>query len=204
MKKIVNSIALLTVVSNVLMAGGDFVTPVEPEVNIPEQEVVMLEDNVKYDGFYAGVATGYMQMREAVASDSYAFTLLAGYYFNKYFGIEGRYTQSFGGMTVTPPAAATVGTMKNYGLYAKPMYSVTTGLALYGLAGYGKSTYKTNGVNYTNNGLQWGLGAKYELANGLGLFVDYLKMYDTNNYGALPYAGNVQFDGINVGTTYTF
>ena len=202
MKKIVSSVALLALSGNILMAGGDMVA-VEPEINIPVQDIVMLEDNVKYDGFYAGGAVSHMRMNENVAASSYAFTLLAGYYFNKYFGLEARYTQTFGGMDVTPPASANVDTMKNYGLYAKPMYSVTTGLALYGLVGYGKSSYDKNNVTYSDSGLQWGLGAKYELSNGVGLFVDYIQMYSGSDYDNLV-ASDVQFDGMNVGATYTF
>jgi opacity protein-like surface antigen len=106
-------------------------------------------------------------------------------------------------MDVTPPAAANVDTMKNYGLYAKPMYSVTTGLALYGLLGYGKSSYEKNAVTYSESGLQWGLGAKYELSNGVGLFVDYMQMYSGSNYDGLI-VSDAQFDGMNVGATYTF
>lgn len=52
MKKIISSIALLAMASNVAMAGGDFTDPVEPEINIPAQEIVVIEDNVQYDGFY--------------------------------------------------------------------------------------------------------------------------------------------------------
>jgi hypothetical protein len=204
MKKIVSSVALLAFTGNILMAGGS-VAPLEPEMSIPEQDIVILEDNVKYDGFYAGGAISHMNMSESVSAESYAFTLLAGYYFNKYFGLEARYTQTIGGMDITPSTApVSVDKMKNYGLYAKPMLSITTGLALYALAGYGRSSYTTNGITYSDTGLQWGLGAKYELSGGLGLFIDYINMYDGNNYGNLPYAGDIQFDGMNVGATYTF
>ena len=204
MKKIVSSVAILALTGNILMAGGS-ISPVEPEMNMPEQDVVMLEDNVKYDGFYVGGAISHMNMSENVSAESYAFTLLAGYYFNKYFGLEARYTQTIGGMDVTPSTSLTsVDKMKNYGIYAKPMVSITTGLSLYALAGYGKSSYTTNGTTYSDSGFQWGLGAKYELSGGLGLFVDYINMYDGNNYDNLPYTGDVQFDGMNVGATYTF
>jgi len=202
MKKLVSTVALLTIAGNLLMAGGDL-DAVEPEISVPTQEIVVMDDSVRYDGFYVGGAVGKMRINEKVATDSYAFTLLAGYYFNQYFGIEGRYTQSFGGLDVTPPGSANVGTLKNYGLYVKPMYSVTTGLALYGLAGYGKSSYEKNNVTHSKSDFQWGLGAKYELSNGVGLFVDYIEMYSGNNYDGIT-GVHTQFDGMNLGATYTF
>ncbi len=202
MKKLASTVALLAISGNLLMAGGS-ISPVEPEITVPLQDVVMLNDSIQYEGFYAGGALSHMTMYENVAASSYAFTLLAGYYFNQYFGLEARYTRSIGGMDVTPPAAANVASMENYGLYAKPMYSITTGLALYGLAGYGRSSYDKNGVSYKKSAFQWGLGAKYELSNGVGLFIDYIKMYSGKNYDGIT-GLDVQFDGMNVGATYTF
>jgi len=203
MKKLVNTVALLAVSGNMLMAGGDFVA-VEPEINVPAKEVVVLNDTVKYDGFYAGGALGNIRMNENIVAGSYAFSLLAGYYFNQYFGVEARYTQSIGGITVTPPASASIKSMKNYGIYAKPLYSITTGLALYGLAGYGKSSYKKNNITFNHSGLQWGLGAKYELSNGVGFFVDYLQMYRGTKYSTLPLTNKAVLDSMSVGATYTF
>ena len=83
------------------------------------------------------------------------------------------------------------------------MYSITTGLALYGLAGYGQSTYCNASGDYSETGFQWGLGAKYELANGVGLFVDYLDMYNDDNFDGLI-VPDVQFSATTVGATYTF
>ena len=203
MKKLASTVTLLAISGNLLMAGGS-ISPVEPEMTVPMQDVVVLNDNIRYEGFYVGGALSHMRMNENVAADSYAFTLLAGYYFNQYFGLEARYTRSIGGMDVTPPTASgTVDSMENYGLYVKPMYSITTGLALYGLAGYGKSSYDKIGASYSESGFQWGLGAKYELSSGVGLFVDYIQMYSGSGYDGITGA-DVQFDGMNVGATYTF
>jgi len=205
MKKIVRSIALLSVASNLVLAGGDFETPVEPEVNIPEQEVVVLEDNVKYDGFYAGAGLSYMGMSEAVTVNGYAITLVGGYYFNKYVGVEARYSHTISDLDINSarPIVTTSDALSNVGLYVKPMYGVTTGFSIYGLAGYGKSTYEKLNTDYSETGFQWGLGAKYELANGLGLFIDYLDLYDANNYDSLN-VPDVQFNATTVGATYTF
>jgi opacity protein-like surface antigen len=204
MKKIVSSIALLAVASNVLIAGGDFEV-VEPSINIPEKEVVVIEDEVKYNGFYAGGGLNHMRMSEAVTSSGYGITLIGGYYFNQYIGLEARYMKTLSDLDIdsSRPIVTTSDTLENVGLYVKPMYSITTGLAFYGLAGYGQSTYCNASGDYSENGFQWGLGAKYELANGVGLFVDYLDIYDDDNFDGLNVT-DVQFSATTVGATYTF
>jgi len=206
MKTIVSTIALLAIAGNVLMAGGDFTEPVEPEIFIPEQEIIVIDDDVKYSGFYAGAALSHMRMSEAVTSNGYAVTLMGGYYFNQYVGLEARYMKTLFDLEIdsSRPIVTTQDVLENVGLYVKPMYSITTGLALYGLAGYGQSTYcKVSGGDYRESGFQWGLGAKYELANGVGLFVDYLDIYDDDNYDGLT-VPDVRFNGTTVGATYTF
>lgn len=205
MKTIVSTIALLAITGNVLIAGGDFIDPVEPEISIPEKEIIVIQDDVKYDGFYAGAALNHMRMSEAVTSSGYGITLMAGYYFNQFVGIEARYMKTLSDLDIdsSRPIVTTEDELENVGLYVKPMYSITTGLALYGLAGYGQSTYCNASGTYSEDGFQWGLGAKYELANGIGLFVDYLDIYDDDNYDGLK-VQDVRFNATTVGATYTF
>jgi len=205
MKTIASTIALLAIAGNVLIAGGDFTDPIEPIVTIPEQEIVVIEDDVKYSGFYAGAALNHMRMSEAITSSGYGITLMGGYYFNKYVGVEARYMKTLSDLDIDSgrPIITRDDVLENVGLYVKPMYSVTTGLSLYGLAGYGKSTYCNTSGDYSEDGFQWGLGAKYELANGVGLFVDYLDIYDDDNYDGLT-VPDVRFNATTVGATYTF
>ena len=205
MKKIVSSVALLAITSGMLIAGGDFADPVEPEMSIPAKEIVVIEDDIKYSGFYAGAGVNHMRMSEAVTSSGYGVTLVAGYYFNQYVGVEGRYMTTVSDLDLdsSRPIMTTSDTLSNVGLYVKPMYAITTGFSIYGLAGYGQSTYEVKGSDYTENGFQWGLGAKYELANGLGLFVDYLDVYDDDDFDGLN-VPDVQFSATTVGATYTF
>ena len=205
MKKIVSSIALLTVASSFAIAGGDFSEPLEPVVSIPEQEIVVIEDEVKYDGFYIGAGLGNMRMSENVTLNGVALTLMAGYYFNQYVGVEARYSQTVNDLDLDSarPVISVDDELSNVGLYVKPMYALTTGFSLYGLAGYGWSTYETSVKTYEEDGLQWGLGAKYELANGVGLFVDYLDIYDDDNYDTIQ-TPDVSMNSLTVGAAYTF
>ncbi|HHD78220.1 MAG TPA: porin family protein [Epsilonproteobacteria bacterium] len=201
MKRVVNTVAFLAIASNFVVAGGDFSAPVEPEVNIPEKEVVVVDDNVKYDGFYAGGALSYLRMNAITESRGHALTLLGGYYFNKYIGLEGRYTRTL--TDIDEDTGANINSrsrvLSNLGIYLKPMYNFTTGFSTYGLAGYGKA--KAGGLS--ESGLQWGLGSKYELANGLGIFFDYVNFYNGDNFDGVV-AKDAFFSGTTVGATYTF
>jgi len=201
MKTLVSTVALLAIASNLAVAGGDLLAPIEPTISIPQKEIVVVNDNVKYDGFYLGGALSYLRMNEVVESRGHALTLLGGYYFSKYIGIEARYTQTLtdidedqGRKTITVDRD-----LSNVGIYIKPMYNVTTGFSAYGLAGYGKA----EAGDLEESGIQWGVGTKYELANGVGFFFDYMSFYDGDDFDTIQ-ADDVFFNSTNVGATYTF
>ena len=209
MKRIIGSTSVaLLVASSLLTAGGDMhkvAEPMEPAVTIPKKDVVVVDD-VKYDGFYLGLAYSYMRMNEALLASGHAATLSAGYYFNKYIGIEARYTQTLSKTTFDYGATNQKRNdkMSNLGIYLKPIFNVTTGLGVYGLAGYGKSTYEKSGVKYSKSGMQWGVGAKYELANNYGFYIDYLDLYNKDNYTNGISAQGLLFNTLTLGATYTF
>jgi len=202
MKILISTIALLSITSNVVIAGGgDEFSPVEPTMSVPEKEVIIVNDNIKYDGFYLGGALSYLRMNEVVESRGHAFTLLGGYYFSKYIGIEARYTTTLtdieedqGKVTVSVDKD-----LSNVGIYLKPIYNVTTGFSAYGLAGYGKAEIG----ELEESGAQWGIGTKYELSNGFGIFFDYMSFYEDDNFGTIE-ADDVFFNSTNFGATYTF
>jgi len=140
-------------------------------------------------------------MNEVVESRGHALTLLGGYYFSKYIGVEARYTQTLtdidedqGRVTVSVDKD-----LSNVGIYLKPMYNITTGFSAYGLAGYGKA----EAGDLEETGIQWGIGTKYELANGVGFFFDYMNFYDGDNFDTIN-AQDVFFNSTSVGATYTF
>jgi len=201
MKILTSTIAFVGITTNIATAGGSFLAPVEPTKDVPQKEVIIVNDNVKYDGFYLGGALSYLRMNEIVELRGQALTLLGGYYFNKYLGVEARYTRTLTDID-EDQGAITVSVDKdlsNLGIYIKPMYNITTGFSAYGLAGYGKAEAE----NLEESGLQWGIGAKYELANGVGLFFDYMSFYDDDNFDTIE-AQNVFFNSTSVGATYTF
>jgi len=201
MKKVVGPIAFLALISSFAVAGGDFATPVEPEVTIPEKEIVVVDDNVKYEGWYAGGALSYLRFNQLTESRGHALTLIGGYYFNKFIGVEARYTGT--PTDIDEDTGADIVSrdryMSNIGLYLKPVYNITTGFSAYGLAGYGKA----HAGSLDETGPQWGIGSKYELANGVGIFFDYMRFYDGDDFDGSDVKDSF-FSGTNVGATYTF
>ena len=183
MKKFNLSLVALLAMSAFATAGGD-IAPVEPVVETP-----MVEESTS--SFYVGLGYSYMNIDPDNSSevDGDAVLLLAGYNFNQYIGVEGRYS----GLTDC---------LENTAIYLKPMYPMG-GITLYGLLGYGQVDYD-HGVSLSESGFQWGLGASYEVVENIGVFVDYTSLYDDTGFdGALPNQ-DVLADSINIGFTYTF
>lgn len=100
MKKCVLSFVSIMALSGLAYAGGDMTESVEPVVEIPE----IVEDT---SSFYAGVGYSYMEYESswvdggdsAEIAEGNAVTVLAGYNFNQYFALEGRYSLTLGDIT---------------------------------------------------------------------------------------------------------
>lgn len=207
MKKSVLSFVSIMALSGLVYAGGDMTTVVEPVVEIPE----ITED---VSGFYAGLGYSYMEYESsfvdgnlAETAEGNAVTVLAGYDFNKYIALEGRYSITLGDITYNDTDIESE--ISNIGLYLKPMFPMEK-ITLYGLLGYGKVTvdFNDNGADkISESGFQWGLGASVAATDNVALFVDYTKLYDdTGMDGSLSNYENLDFDidSINVGITYKF
>jgi opacity protein-like surface antigen len=217
MKKLVSTVALLAITANFSIAGGNIkpvLEPIEvakPELVIAKPELVVnkpelvVNKDIQYNGFYLGAAVSHMSMNEAVTSGGYALSFVAGYYFNKYFGLESRYSRTVLDVDVDHGAeiVSQSDVLENIGIYFKPVFNLTTGFSFYGLAGYGQSSYEKENHTYREDGLQLGLGAKYELSEGVGIFIDYLDMYNDDNFDGILIK-DVSYGSINIGTTYTF
>lgn len=176
MKNITMSIVALLAMNTMAFAGGD-ISPVEPEITLPE----VSESTTS--SFYVGAGYSYMNAdAERIGdSDSDAVLLLAGYNFNQYFGLEARY-------------AGITDNLENYGIYAKPMYPFGAA-TVYGLIGYGETSDDYD----SESGFQWGLGANYAVTENIGVFADYTNLYDDSFAGI-----DATVDSVNVGMTYKF
>jgi len=195
MKKFNLSLVAVLAMSTFAIAGGD-ITPVE-------EPVVVVPEVISQGNFYLGGAYGYVNME---ASDSEfseddslnAFMFQAGYKFNPYIAVEGRYwltsEDEWNDSGVDFSA-------DSWGIYVKPMYPVTNELDIYALLGYGDTDPEIDGEgpDYDTDGFQWGLGASYDVTDNVAVFVDYVSLYDDTNDGE-----DLTIDTVNFGVTYNF
>ena len=220
MRKCMLSIAAIMSVGTFAMAGGD-IQPVEPVVETP----VVVEEPASPGNFYigAGVSILSWNMKGTEADPGIMWptdadneatwtggTVLAGYQINPYVAIEGRYTLSMTDASWKDHGvdAGDDGTdLSNIAIYLKPMLPVgDTGLAIYGLLGYGQTTIEFEGPIGKNseNGFQWGAGASYAFTDGVSVFVDYTKFYDGDGFDTVPSYLKVDSDSITFGVMVSF
>lgn len=206
MKKIVYAVVAM---SSLGFAGGDFGKVVEPAVTVP---VAMESDD---SGFYLGLGLSAVATTDGTPNifrkkdrqdRTGDVTLLAGYDFNQYIGVEGRY--------MTSVSFEDVLERDSWGIYVKPQYPVNEKMKVYALIGYGGMTADAHDgqalVSVDDNGFQWGVGGNYSLdvyVDNLSLFVDYLSIANDMDAGEfLNYrlSNSVSADALTMGVTYKF
>ncbi|WP_295417702.1 porin family protein [Sulfurovum sp.] len=212
MKQIAKSIATMITLSIVGYAGGNIV-PVEPVV--PETA----EPVVSESAFYVGLGFSYMSLRDDLSDEEFSATgvmLQAGYQFNKYFAIEGRYTRDISdveydhGDTINPDYDDYPTDFSNIAIYLKPMYPLEN-FNVYALLGYGR-TELTNiplggpgiSADRAESGFQWGLGAAYNATEQISVFVDYVRFYDDTGFDYRAQRADVNSDAWTLGVSYKF
>jgi len=217
MKKFNLSLVAVLAMSTFAIAGGD-IAPVEPVIETP-----MVEESTP-GNFYLGLAYG---MANADSTDTWtpagstvsevfsddvdysSVMLQAGYKFNPYVAIEGRY---WFGMEEEVVVGEDL-TIDTWGIYVKPMYPVTEAFDIYALLGYASSDMEvTDGIDtytpsYDIDGFSYGIGAAYDVTESVAVFIDYTSMYDDENTVNDAFGTDVYEDAItavNFGVTYTF
>jgi opacity protein-like surface antigen len=201
MKKIVLSVVAMAAVSTACFAGGD-IDPVEPMVTTP-----MTESSPS--GLYLGLGLSATE----VGNDSISFfseesgqdrmggiVFQAGYEFNQYIAVEGRYSTSVSKGDFLERDA--------WGLYLKPQYPVSESMNIYALLGYGGMTLDPTGtanVSLDDNGFQWGIGASYDMSASVALFVDYVSIANDMSADVYPFGStDISSASLTVGVTYKF
>ena len=211
MKKITLSVISVIVLSSAGVAGGNIAIP----VSVPK----VVEPIMSESAFYVGSGMSYMSLRDDLSDEEFTATgvmLQAGYQFNKYFAIEGRYTRDISdveydhGDTVNPDYDDYPTDFSNIAIYLKPMYPVNN-FNFYALLGYGR-TELTNiplggpgiSADRAESGFQWGLGAAYEVTENISVFVDYVRFYDDTGFDYRAQHADVNSDAWTLGVSYKF
>ena len=201
MKRIVLSAWAIAAMSSVGFAGGDM-APVEPVVSTPMMEEVTKDMYVGLGLTAVATSIGDINFfsEESGQDRTGNLSLLAGYAFNPYIAVEGRYS-----LYVSEEDYFNT---DFWGIYAKPQYPVTEDFTFYALLGFGGAT--STGINgaaidLDDTGFQWGLGASYDVMDDIAVFMDYISVADgmtPNSWnGATP---DVSIGALTLGVTYCF
>lgn len=202
MKKTTLSLVSILALSGLSYAGGD-VAPIE--------EPVVVAPVIDNSAFYVGIGVGESTVNDDWTSEKFSATtvmLQAGYQYNEYVALEGRYT--FGiNMNYDPGTTNSLssdydGDFSSWGIYIKPMYPIGD-FSIYALLGYGGVMLDNlaEGDAY-EDGFQWGLGAGYAFSEQISIFVDYLSLYDDTGFDYRAQIDDVDSDTWTVGMSYKF
>ena len=206
-------ISMLTL-STFAFAGGD-IKPVEVQVATQEEPNPVLNSS----NFYLGLGVSTLKLKNDFTKESFkakALTLQAGYTYNAYLALEGRYTHHVGDVEYDHGSDHRVNAgenIKNYptdftniALYLKPQYKIDDFKA-YALLGYGEvklTNIPQNSADRAEAGFQWGVGMAYDVSKNISLFLDYTNMYEGKGFDYLAVNRNIKADAITFGMTYTF
>lgn len=191
-------VTLATVaISSFGFAGGD-IEPVEAEVS--PFYVGLGLSNVSTRG--SSVSLDFFKDKEG-QEETGDILLMAGYDFNQYVAVEGRYMDSVFGEDEL--------TRESWGVYVKPKYPATQAFTLYALLGYGGLSVDGKGsglANVDDTSFQWGVGASYDLDAHFSIFFDYVNIANDMDADILLLNGlsfsGVDSDALSVGVTYNF
>jgi len=138
--------------------------------------------------------------------DMSALVLRGGYFFNKYFSLEGRLGFGIGDDTnnVTIPGLGTFETTLEldsmYGIYAVGHIPVSQRVDLYGALGYSDAETKLTVAGASGSGtisdsdLSIGLGADFLVSNHFSLNIEYMSYI----------SGDFDLDALSLGVNYNF
>jgi len=164
-------------------------------------------------GLYLGLGYAYTnvnltadglsdEIKEILDESTNSVVMLAGYDFNKNFGVESRYylnTSSIafdyylGNLPVEYKAESLT-------FYAKPQYNMGV-MTIYGLVGVAYNDYTADTILGGDNSealFSWGAGAKFNVTQSLGLFLDYTDLGESNSII------NTNLSSWNLGVSYRF
>jgi len=204
MKKSLATIAALAIMTVGANAGKNYVPAVVAPIPVPlpVEEIPL--------GIYLGGGFTYASSecqcdKDVKFSDgttsrvnkgtTYGYNLKAGYSINEYMAVEAKY--------IYTPWGDDDKSLKHYGIYFKPTYSVNENIDIYALLGYGQTECET--LKGKHKGFAWGAGAEYTinakkqgLKDGVGIYVEYLR--------PLKKTGNkdITVDMVNAGVSYHF
>ena len=150
--------------------------------------------------------------------DLSALGVRGGYYFNKYFSVEGRLAFGVGDDSVSEtvdigsgpePATLKFELDHSIGVYAVGHIPLTEQFQLYGLVGFTKQSVTVDASipslgsgsdSYDDSGLSFGVGAEFDMTKNLSLGVEYVSYITDGDIEGLSYDA----DGLGITLNYLF
>ncbi len=206
MKRSIVAIAAIATMSSALVAGGTIQRIPEP---VP-QKVPTLKD---YSGPYVGGGYTFGTADVIVDGPDFGFestkavdsiTFLGGYDFNKYVAVEGRYNFGLDDTFEYGKKYVETISMDTFSALVKPQYPVTNDISVYGLIGYSWMSINSDYASTVDiDGITWGLGAEYAVAENVEVFVDYTNLY-SDSYVVETVNVNEDIYNVTLGVKYNF
>ena len=135
----------------------------------------------------------------------------AGYKFNEYVAIEGRYWFGLSSSNVLGWTGGVTSdtTVDSYAIYVKPMYPVTEAFDIYALLGYGGTDIShdlAGGGSFSEDasGFSWGIGAEYGFTDNVSMFIDYTDIINGENISRNGTSADLSVTNVNFGVNYYF
>jgi len=150
--------------------------------------------------------------------DLSALGVRGGYYFNKYFSVEGRLAFGVGDDSVSEvidigfgPETATLKFSLDYslGVYAVGHIPLTEQFQLYGLVGFTQHevtvdasipSLGSDSEGFDDSDLSFGVGAEFDMTKNLSLGVEYVSYFTDGDIDGLKY----DTDGLGITLNYIF
>ncbi len=143
-------------------------------------------------GLYLGLGYAYTTIELGVSDDLFdllafdvatdSVVILAGFDFNEWLGIEGRYYWNVSSAVVDVYDDYDIldeYKAESFAFYVKPQYSFDV-LSIYALLGVTMNDYTLLLQSNSDTLFSWGLGAKLSFTESFGAFVDYTDLGETD------------------------
>ncbi len=192
-------------------AGGNIAPIEEPAAQAPVAAPSLIDEG----SFYLGLGFSGLKLSNDLTNEAFkanGLMLQAGYQYNRYIALEGRYTLSVGavdythGNTINPDYPDYPTDFTNLAIYLKPIYPIGS-FSLYALLGYGEvalTNIPIGDVDRAEARFQWGIGASYSFTETISLFADYVQMYKGTGFDYRAMDADIKADVWTLGVSYRF
>jgi len=200
MKKTVKIITMGTLLATGGLYAGGAVAPIVVPVTQTDPNPFYVGVGLLWAGTSADCITnGYDTVR--LKESEWGGIIRAGWEYNQYVGIESR--------ALKASIDSNWGEVTHYGIFLKPQYPIAEQINIYGLLGYGLTSWIVEENSsytawYSESGFQYGGGLKYSFSENFSIFADYTLLYDDGINPLSTLSIDSSIYTANIGISYKF